>query len=119
MLTPALVFIGVCSNIASDAGSVVLPPLAAGMFAMVGRSPLVAIAAVTFGVAGGFSANLLVSSLDPLLLSLTKGAARALDPAGGGAADLQLLVHDGLDAVPDPGGMVGDREGGGAALRDA
>jgi len=80
MLTPALVFIGVCSNVASDAGYVVLPPLAAGMFAMVGRSPLVAIAAVTFGVAGGFSANLLVSSLDPLLSSLTEGAARTLDP---------------------------------------
>ena len=80
LLTPALVFIGVSSNIASDAGYVVLPPLAAGMFAMVGRSPLVAIAAVTFGVAGGFSANLLFSSLDPLLSSLTEGAARAMDP---------------------------------------
>ncbi|MFZ9880979.1 MAG: AbgT family transporter, partial [Phycisphaerales bacterium] len=80
LLTPALVFIGVCSNIASDAGYVVLPPLAAGMFAMVGRSPLVAIAAVTFGVAGGFSANLAISSLDPLLSSLTEGAARAIDP---------------------------------------
>ena len=80
LLTPSLVFIGVCSNVASDAGYVVLPPLAAGMFAMVGRSPLVAIAAVTFGVAGGFSANLLLSSLDPLLSSLTEGAARTLDP---------------------------------------
>ncbi|MFM7051015.1 MAG: AbgT family transporter, partial [Planctomycetota bacterium] len=78
-LTPALVFIGVCSNLASDAGYVVLPPLAAGMFAMVGRSPLVAIAAVTFGVAGGFSANLFISSLDPLLSSLTEGAARTID----------------------------------------
>jgi len=80
LLVPAVVFIGVCSNVASDAGYVVLPPLAAGMFAMVGRSPLVAIAAVTFGVAGGFSANLVVSSLDPLLSSLTEGAARAVDP---------------------------------------
>lgn len=80
LLVPAAVFIGVCSNVASDAGYVVLPPLAAGMFAMVGRSPLVAIAAVTFGVAGGFSANLLVSSLDPLLSSLTESAARAVDP---------------------------------------
>ncbi|MFM1867219.1 MAG: hypothetical protein RL591_627 [Planctomycetota bacterium] len=80
LLTPALVFIGICSNVASDAGYVVLPPLAAGMFAMVGRSPLVAIAAVTFGVAGGFSANLLISSLDPLLSSLTQGAAQVLNP---------------------------------------
>ena len=80
LLTPALVFIGVCSNVASDAGYVVLPALAAAMFAMVGRSPLVAIAAVIFGVAGGFSANLLISSLDPLLSNLTQGAAQAIDP---------------------------------------
>ncbi|MFM1823258.1 MAG: hypothetical protein RI967_1524 [Planctomycetota bacterium] len=80
LLTPAMVFIGICSNAASDAGYVVLPPLAAGVFAMLGRSPLVGIAAVTFGVAGGFSANLLVTSLDPLLSSLTQGAAQVLDP---------------------------------------
>jgi aminobenzoyl-glutamate transport protein len=80
LLTPAMVLIGICSNAASDAGYVVLPPLAAGVFAMTGRSPLVGIAAVTFGVAGGFSANLLVTSLDPLLSSLTQGAAQVLDP---------------------------------------
>jgi aminobenzoyl-glutamate transport protein len=79
-LYPALVFIGICSNAASDAGYVVLPPLAAGVCAMLGRSPLVGIAAVTFGVAGGFSANLLVTSLDPLLSSLTQQAAQVLEP---------------------------------------
>ena len=71
-LSPVVVFIGVMSSAASDAGYVVLPPLAAGVFALTGRSPLVGIAAATFGVAGGFSANLMVTSLDPLLSGLTE-----------------------------------------------
>ena len=80
LLSPAVVFIGVMSSAASDAGYVVLPPLAAGVFARAGRSPLAGIAAATFGVAGGFSANLLITSLDPLLSGLTEQAARAIDP---------------------------------------
>ena len=79
-LSPVVVFIGVNSSAASDAGYVVLPPLAAGVFALTGRSPLVGIAAATFGVAGGFSANLMVTSLDPLLSGLTESAARSIDP---------------------------------------
>jgi aminobenzoyl-glutamate transport protein len=80
LLSPAVVFIGVMSSAAADAGYVVLPPLAAGVFARAGRSPLAGIAAATFGVAGGFSANLLITSLDPLLSGLTEQAARAIDP---------------------------------------
>jgi len=80
LLSPAVVFIGIMSNAASDAGYVVLPPLAAGVFARCGRSPLAGIAAATFGVAGGFSANLLITSLDPLLAGLTSQAAQVLDP---------------------------------------
>lgn len=81
LLSPAVVFIGVMSSAASDAGYVVLPPLAAGVFARAGRSPLAGIAAATFGVAGGFSANLLITSLDPLLSGLTEQAARAVNPS--------------------------------------
>lgn len=80
LLTPMIVFIGVNASAAADAGFVVLPPLAAGVFAMVGRSPLVGIAAATFGIAGGYSANLAITSLDPLLASLTQQAAQLVDP---------------------------------------
>jgi aminobenzoyl-glutamate transport protein len=59
---------------------VVLPPLAAAVFAKVGRSPLVGLAAVFAGVAGGFSANLLLTGLDPLLQGLTQQNAQILDP---------------------------------------
>jgi len=80
LLTPAVVFVGVMSSMALDAGYVVLPPLAAAIFMRAGRSPIVGLAAVFAGVAAGFSANLLVTSLDPLLQSFTQEAAQILDP---------------------------------------
>jgi aminobenzoyl-glutamate transport protein len=80
LLTPAVIFVGVMSSMALDAGYVVLPPLAAAVFARAGRSPLVGLAAVFAGTAAGFSANLLITGLDPLLQSFTLEAARILDP---------------------------------------
>ncbi|HMN95621.1 MAG TPA: AbgT family transporter [Phycisphaerales bacterium] len=78
-LTPMMIFAGILSNVASDAGYIVLPPLAALIFAKVGRAPLVGLAAVFAGVAAGFSANLVPSSLDPLLQGLTQSAAGIID----------------------------------------
>ncbi len=73
-LTAAIVFTGVNANLAADAGIVVLPPLAALLFAAAGRHPLAGIAAAFAGVAGGFSANLLPSPLDALLAGLSQSA---------------------------------------------
>ncbi len=80
LLTPALVFAGVMSSLGLDAGYVVLPPVAAALFHAVGRSPLAGLAAAFAGVAGGFSANLLITSLDPLLAELSTASARLVDP---------------------------------------
>ncbi len=79
-VTPTVVFAGVMSNVASDAGYLVLPPLCAMLYASLGRHPLAGVAAVFAGVAGGFSANLLVSTLDPMLAGLTQDAARVFAP---------------------------------------
>jgi aminobenzoyl-glutamate transport protein len=81
LLTPAVVFLGVNSSLATDAGYIVLPPVAAALYKAAGRSPLAGIAAVFAGIAGGFNANLLVTSLDPLLAGLTGPAAQTIDPA--------------------------------------
>lgn len=75
LLTAALVFGGVMSSMAADAGYVVLTPLGAVLFAGLGRHPLAGLAAAFAGVSGGFSANLLLTSLDPLLGGLTQDAA--------------------------------------------
>lgn len=74
LVTATVVFAGISSNIAADAGLVVLPPVAAQLFASVGRHPLAGIAAAFAGVAGGFSANILPSTIDVLLAGFTQEA---------------------------------------------
>ncbi|SFP57604.1 AbgT family transporter [Salibacterium halotolerans] len=81
LLTAGLVFAGIMSNIATDAGYVVLPPLGAMLFAALGRHPLAGLSAAFAGVSAGFSANLLISALDPLLGELTIQAASTIDPS--------------------------------------
>src|SRR5688572_13236147 len=79
--TPSIVFLGIMSSLGLDAGYVVLPPLAAALYASVGRSPLAGIAAAFAGIAAGFNANLLVTGLDPLLAGLSTSGARIVDPS--------------------------------------
>ncbi|WP_114394391.1 AbgT family transporter [Oleisolibacter albus] len=81
LLTLTVVFAGVQASLAADAGYVVLTPLAAVLYHSVGRHPVAGLAAAFAGVAGGFSANLLPTSLDPLLAGITQTAARLIDPA--------------------------------------
>ena len=80
LLTSIVVLAGVMSNIASDAGYVVLIPLGAVIFLSFGRHPIAGLAAAFAGVSGGFSANLLLSTTDPLLSGITTEAAKILDP---------------------------------------
>ncbi len=80
LVTLMIVFLGVMSSVASDAGYIVLPPLAAMIFISLGRNPLAGIAAAFAGVSGGFAANLLPSALDPLLAGLTEEAAHIINP---------------------------------------
>jgi aminobenzoyl-glutamate transport protein len=80
LITPAIVFAGLLSNLAVDAGYVVLIPLGALVFYGVGRHPLAGLAAAFAGVSGGFSANLTLTALDPLLAGFTTPAAQIIDP---------------------------------------
>jgi aminobenzoyl-glutamate transport protein len=80
LLTVAIVFTGVMSNTASEAGYVILVPLAGVIFLAVGRHPIAGMAAAFAGVSGGYSANLLVGTIDPLLAGITQEAAQLLDP---------------------------------------
>lgn len=80
-ITLGIVFAGIMSSVASDAGYVVLPPLGALIFAALGRHPLAGLAAAFAGVSGGFSANLFLSGTDVLLGELTIAGAAIIDPA--------------------------------------
>lgn len=79
MLTFGVVFIGVLSSIAVDAGYVVAIPLSGVLFALAGRSPLVGIVACFAGVSGGFSANLVVGPVDAILAGISSEAAHLVD----------------------------------------
>ena len=81
LLTFVIVFAGVMSNTASEIGYVLLVPLAASIFLAAGRHPLVGLAAAFAGVSGGYSANLLLGTVDPLLSGLSEEAAHIIDPA--------------------------------------
>jgi len=80
LLTPIMVFAGVMSNMASEIGYVLLIPLAGLIFKSAGRHPIVGMAAAFAGVSGGYSANLLIGTIDPLLSGLSQEAARIVDP---------------------------------------
>lgn len=80
LLTPGVVFLGVMSNIGSVVGYVVIPPLAAVMFKYRGRHPLAGLCAAFAGAAGGFSANLLIGPIDPLVSGISTMCAQIIDP---------------------------------------
>ncbi len=81
LLTFVIVFSGILSNFASDVGYVLLIPLAGVIFIAIGRHPIAGMAAAFAGVSGGFSANLILGTVDPLLAGLSQEAAVIIDPS--------------------------------------
>ena len=79
LLTPMLILVAIISHTAADAGYVLVIPIGGVMFYAAGRHPLAGIAAGFAGVSGGFSANFIVSGLDPLLSSLTQTGVDIVD----------------------------------------
>lgn len=79
LLTLVIVLAGVMSNMASEIGYVLLVPLAASIFLAAGRHPIAGLAAAFAGVSGGYSANLLLGTVDPLLAGLSEEAAHIVD----------------------------------------
>jgi len=79
-LTPVIVFVGASSSVASDAGYVVLPPLAAALFLAAGRHPVAGLAAAFAGVAGGFGAGMFPTGGDGVLAGFAQDAARVIEP---------------------------------------
>lgn len=79
-ITFMIVFTGVISNTASDLGYILIIPMAGIIFHSLGRHPIAGMSAAFAGVSGGFSANLLIGTIDPLLAGLSTEAARIIDP---------------------------------------
>jgi aminobenzoyl-glutamate transport protein len=79
-LTPVIVFVGANSSVASDAGYIILPPLAAALFLAAGRHPVAGLAAAFAGVAGGFGGGLFPTGGDGVLAGFAQDAAHVIDP---------------------------------------
>ena len=79
-VTFLIVFTGILSNMASDLGYILIIPIAGVIFHSLGRHPLAGMAAAFAGVSGGFSANLFIGTIDPLLAGLSTEAANIVDP---------------------------------------
>ncbi len=79
-ITFMVVITGIMSNAASDLGYILIIPLAGVIFHSLGRHPVAGMSAAFAGVSGGFSANLVIGTIDPLLAGLSTEAARIIDP---------------------------------------
>jgi aminobenzoyl-glutamate transport protein len=109
VLTYLIVFVGVISSIASDAGYLVLIPLGGAAFYSVGRHPLAGIAAAFAGVAGGFGVNFLITPTDAVL---TEIANESIELVGGAPIDLTSNLWFGIAStvlITILGGMITNR----------
>jgi aminobenzoyl-glutamate transport protein len=79
-LTYIIVFVGIVSSVASDAGYLVLIPLAAAAFISVGRHPLAGVAAGFGAVSAAFSINILLTPADGVVTDIANEAAQLVDP---------------------------------------
>ena len=132
-LTYTLVFVGVLSSLAADAGYVVLIPLAAAAFISVGRHPLAGLAAGFAAVAGVFLVNIFIVPIDAILTAITNDAIHIVDPnrnialtanfwfSGASVIVMGIVVALITDRVIEPrlGRYEGDHPVESAALSDA
>lgn len=75
-----LVFLGIMSSIASDAGYIILIPLAGLLYVGLKKNPLIGMAAAFAGVSAGFSANLIPATPSDIIIGTN---ARAFAEAQG------------------------------------
>lgn len=79
-LAAVVVFGGILSHSGADVGYVLFIPLGAAIFHAAGRHPLAGLAAAFAGVSGGFSANIVLGTIDALLAGITQAAAVVVKP---------------------------------------
>jgi len=80
VVLPVIFIIGACGNIGSDAGIVIVPPIAALIFMQMGLSPIAGLIAGYAGATAGFTANFFIAGTDVLLAGISTEVARNIDP---------------------------------------
>jgi aminobenzoyl-glutamate transport protein len=88
LLAFVLIFVGVLSSVATDAGYLILVPLGAAAFLSVGRHPLAGMAACFAGVGSIFGVNPIPGPIDAQITAITNEAI-----AAAGGAPLTILAN--------------------------
>jgi aminobenzoyl-glutamate transport protein len=88
-----IVMVGVLSSVASDAGYLILIPLAAAAFVTLGRHPLAGLAAAFAGVAAVFAVNVLITPVDSMLTEITN---EAIGPTGAEPIEITANLYFGI-----------------------
>lgn len=81
LVTFAIMFVAINTNVAGDAGFIVMPPLAAVIYMGIGRSPVLGMFVAYAGAAAGFCANIMLGMSDALAYGFTEAAAKMINPA--------------------------------------
>ena len=71
VVLPVIFIIGACGNIGSDAGIVIVPPIAALIFTQMGLHPIAGLVAGYAGATAGFTANFFIAGTDVLLAGIS------------------------------------------------
>lgn len=80
VVLPVIFIIGACGNIGSDAGVVIVPPIAALIFMQMGLHPIAGLIAGYAGATAGFTANFFIAGTDVLLAGISTDVATRIDP---------------------------------------
>lgn len=70
-----VILLGILSNVVGDAGYIILLPIAATLFHSVKLNPIAGIITAYVSVSCGYSANIILSTMDPLIARTTQEAA--------------------------------------------
>ncbi len=79
IVLPTIFMLGACGNIGSDAGIVVVPPIAALIFSKMGLHPVAGLVVGYAGATAGFTANFLIAGTDVLLAGISTEVARDIN----------------------------------------
>jgi len=86
IIFPVIFMIGACGNIGSDAGVVVVPPIAALIFMQLGYHPIAGLIAGYAGATAGFTANFFIAGTDVLLAGISTQITSTMNPSSEVAA---------------------------------
>jgi aminobenzoyl-glutamate transport protein len=74
LITFVIALVGICANVASDAGIIIAPTLGGAIFLALNRHPVAGVCAGYVAAYGGFSANIFPAGTDVVLAGITRSA---------------------------------------------